>query len=39
MVVVTHSPRRPLNSAYTTLNLIKEYRHGDSVIALYQKEA
>jgi 16S rRNA (guanine(966)-N(2))-methyltransferase RsmD len=39
MVVVTHSPRRPLNSAYATLNLIKEYRHGDSVIALYQKEA
>ena len=39
MVVVTHSPHRPLNSAYTTLNLIKEYRHGDSVIALYQKEA
>ena len=38
MVVVTHSPRRPLNSAYATLNLIKEYRHGDSVIALYQKE-
>jgi len=39
MVVVTHSPRHPLNSAYATLNLIKEYRHGDSVIALYQKEA
>jgi 16S rRNA (guanine966-N2)-methyltransferase len=39
MVVVTHSPRRPLNSAYATLNLIKEYRHGDSVIALYHKEA
>lgn len=39
MVVVTHSPHRPLNSAYATLNLIKEYRHGDSVIALYHKEA
>ncbi len=38
MVVVTHSPHHPLNSAYVTLNLIKEYRHGDSVIALYQKE-
>jgi len=39
MVVVTHSSRRPLNTSYTILNLIKEYRHGDSVIALYQKEA
>ena len=39
MVVVTHSPRRPLNQTYATLNLIKEYRHGDSVIVLYHKEA
>jgi 16S rRNA (guanine966-N2)-methyltransferase len=38
-VVVTHSSRRPLESAYATLNLIKEYRHGDSIIAMYQKEA
>ncbi len=39
VVVVTHSPHRPLNPAYATLNLLKEYRHGDSVIALYRKEA
>ena len=37
-VVVTHSPRLPLNSSYTTLNLIKEHRHGDSCISIYQKE-
>ena len=37
-VVVTHSPRLPLNSIYTPLNLIKEHRHGDSCIAVYQKE-
>ncbi len=36
-VVVTHSPHFPLNSTYATLNLIKERRHGDSCIALYQK--
>jgi len=39
IVVVTHSQRRPLKTNYTSLNLIKEHRHGDSVIALYQKEA
>ena len=37
-VVVTHSPHFPLNSTYATLNLVKEYRHGDSCIAIYQKE-
>jgi len=37
-VVVTHSSRLPLNSTYGTLNLIKERRHGDSCIAIYQKE-
>jgi len=37
-VVVTHSPHFPLNSTYATLNLIKERRHGDSCIAVYQKE-
>ncbi len=37
-VVVTHSPRLPLNPAYATLSLIKEHRHGDSCIAIYQKE-
>jgi len=39
IVVVNHSSRRPLKTVCATLNLIKEYRHGDSVIALYQKEA
>ena len=38
IVVVTHSPRLPLNSTYGTLNLIKEHRHGDSCIAVYKKE-
>jgi len=38
IIVVTHSPHLPLNSTYATLNLIKQYRHGDSCIALYQKE-
>lgn len=38
-VVVTHSPHLPLNSAYATLNLVKEHRHGDSCISIYKKEA
>jgi len=38
ILVVTHSPRLPLNSTYATLNLIKEHRHGDSCIAVYEKE-
>jgi len=38
IVVVTHSPHLPLNQTYATLNLIKEYRHGDSCIAVYRKE-
>jgi len=38
-LVVTHSPHLPLDSTYATLNLIKEHRHGDSCIAVYQKEA
>ncbi len=37
-LVVTHSPRLALKSAYIPLNLIKEHRHGDSYIAVYQKE-
>ncbi len=37
-VVVTHSPHLPLNPTYATLNLIKEHRHGDSCISIYQKE-
>ncbi len=36
-VVVTHSNHFPLSSTYATLNLIKERRHGDSCIAIYQK--
>jgi len=39
IVVVTHSPHLHLDSTYATLNLIKEYRHGDSCIAVYQKES
>ena len=39
IVVVTHSPHLPLDSTYATLNLIKERRHGDSCIAIYQKES
>ena len=38
IVVVTHSPHLPLNSTYAPLNLIKHHRHGDSCIAVYQKE-
>ena len=38
-VVVTHSPRLPLQATYASLNLIKEHRHGDSCISIYQKEA
>jgi len=38
ILVVTHSPRLPLNSTYATLNLSKEHRHGDSCIAIYKKE-
>jgi 16S rRNA (guanine966-N2)-methyltransferase len=37
-VVVTHSPHLSLESAYPPLKLIKERRHGDSCIAIYQKE-
>ena len=38
IVVVTHSPHSPLNPTYATLNLVREYRHGDSYIAIYRKE-
>ena len=36
-VVVTHSSHLQLESAYATLSLVKERRHGDSCIAIYQK--
>lgn len=39
VLVVTHSPHLTLNSTYATLNLIKEHRHGDSCIAIYEKES
>jgi len=39
VVVITHSPRLTLESTYAELHLVKEYRHGDSCIALYEKEA
>lgn len=38
VVVVTHSSHFSLNSSYGILNLIKERRHGDSLIAFYKKE-
>jgi len=38
-VVVTHSPHLPLSPSYATINLVKEHRHGDSCISIYQKEA
>lgn len=37
-IVITHSPRLPLSQNYTAINLIKEHRHGDSCISIYQKE-
>ena len=38
-LVVTHSSRLPLSNTYATINLVKEHRHGDSCISIYQKEA
>jgi 16S rRNA G966 N2-methylase RsmD len=38
-LVVSHSSRLPLNQKYSTLNLIKETRHGDSCTSIFQKEA
>ncbi len=38
VLVVTHSPRLHLNSSYAPLYLVKERRHGDSGIAVYQRE-
>jgi 16S rRNA (guanine966-N2)-methyltransferase len=37
-VVVTHSPRHPLNRVYTGLNMVKEHRHGDSCISIFRRE-
>ncbi|MDD4875620.1 MAG: 16S rRNA (guanine(966)-N(2))-methyltransferase RsmD [Dehalococcoidales bacterium] len=38
IVVITHSPHFSLQPAYATLTVTKEYRHGDSCIAIYRKE-
>ncbi len=38
VVVVTHSPRLTLSPAYQSLQLFKEYHHGDSCIAVYTRE-
>lgn len=38
VLVVTHSPHLALKPGYRDMTLIKERRHGDSIIALYQKE-
>ncbi len=37
-VVVTHSPRLAFSPKYGSLKLVKEQRHGDSCISIYQKE-
>ncbi len=36
-LVFTHSPRLSVEPAYGSLHLVKEHRHGDSMIAIYQK--
>jgi len=38
ILVVRHWSRLPLNPVYSDLHLIKERCHGDSCIAIYQKE-
>jgi 16S rRNA (guanine966-N2)-methyltransferase len=38
-VVITHSSRFKLEEKYGTLNMKREYRHGDSTIAIYRKES
>ena len=38
-LIVTHSPHLSLKAKYASLTLVKERRHGDSCIAVYQKEA
>jgi 16S rRNA (guanine966-N2)-methyltransferase len=37
-VVITHSSRFKLDAKYGTLVMKREYRHGDSTIAIYRKE-
>ena len=38
-LVVTHSPHFQLKPSYASLKQVKERRHGDSIIAIYEKEA
>jgi len=38
ILVVTHSPHLPLEPTYAPLHVLKERRHGDSCITVYQKE-
>ncbi|MBN2240112.1 MAG: 16S rRNA (guanine(966)-N(2))-methyltransferase RsmD [Dehalococcoidales bacterium] len=38
IVVITHSPHHPLKKEYHPLTMLKEHRHGDSCISVYQKE-
>jgi len=38
IVVATHSTHLPLESTYAPLQAIKERRHGDSCIKVFQKE-
>jgi 16S rRNA (guanine966-N2)-methyltransferase len=39
VVVVTHSPHLTLEPSYPPLTLLKERRHGDSCIAIYQEQS
>jgi 16S rRNA (guanine(966)-N(2))-methyltransferase RsmD len=38
-MVITHSPHLTLDRNYGPVYLLKEHRHGDSCISIYQKEA
>jgi 16S rRNA (guanine966-N2)-methyltransferase len=39
IIVITHSAHFNLEQSYGAIKMVKERRHGDSVIAIYQKEA
>ena len=39
ILVVPHSSRVPFRQAYSQLGLVKERRHGDTMISVYRKEA
>ena len=38
IVMVSHSPRLPLEASYAALSKFKEHRHGDSCSAFYTRE-